>query len=261
MTNDKYTPAIIVEDLSVYYGKTLAIDNINLIIKDKEYLGIVGPNGSGKSTLLKALIGLVPSVKGKVSIYGDKIEDARKMIGYVPQFSEVDKSFPITVNEVILSGMLKRSLSLFHHYDESDFKLALELLDRVGLAHLKQRQINELSGGEFQKMLIARALATNPKILLLDEPTASVDATARKNIYELLAELNKKMTIVLVTHDTLAISSQVHSLACMNQSLVYHGSPEFSENTINKLYGCPVELIAHGIPHRVLKEHQEVQKS
>ncbi|MDD2592010.1 MAG: ATP-binding cassette domain-containing protein, partial [Erysipelotrichaceae bacterium] len=107
MTNDKYTPAIIVEDLSVYYGKTLAIDNINLIIKDKEYLGIVGPNGSGKSTLLIALIGLVPSVKGKVSIYGDKIEDARKMTGYVSQFSEVDKSFPITVNEVILSGMLK----------------------------------------------------------------------------------------------------------------------------------------------------------
>ena len=106
-------------------------------------------------------------------------------------------------------------------------------------------------------MLIARALATNPKLLLLDEPTASVDAASRDQIYGLLAELNKNMTIILVTHDLLAVSSQVTRLACLNGQLVYHGEPELTEKVVNNLYGCPVDLIAHGVPHRVLRDHEE----
>ncbi len=249
--------SINIKDLSVYYDKTCAVDNVSFNVGDKEYLGIVGPNGSGKSTLLKAILGLVPINKGSIKIYGKDVGIGRSLIGYVPQFSEVDKKFPITVGEVVLSGTLKKGVTLFHRYAQTDKDFVDELLDKVGLKELSQRQISELSGGEFQKMLIARALATKPRILLLDEPTASVDASSRSNIYELLAELNKNMTIILVTHDTMAISSQVHSLACMNQSLIYHGKPELSEGTINKLYGCPVDLIAHGVPHRVLNKHQQ----
>ena len=257
MTNVINEGSISIKNLTVYYDRTCAVDDVSFNVGDKEYLGIVGPNGSGKSTLLKAIIGLVPINKGSVKIYGQDVSVGRSLIGYVPQFSEVDKKFPITVAEVVLSGTLKKGVSFFHHYTQSDQALVAELLDKVDLSELSQRQISELSGGEFQKMLIARALATKPRILLLDEPTASVDASSRSNIYELLAELNKKMTIILVTHDMMAISSQVHSLACMNQSLIYHGKPELSQGIVNKLYGCPVDLIAHGVPHRVLKTHQQ----
>lgn len=129
------------------------------------------------------------------------------------------------------------------------------MLKLLGIESLAGRQISALSGGEFQRMLIARAIAADPQILLLDEPTASVDANSREKIYELLSELNKKMTILLVTHDLFAISSQVKRLACLNGRLVYHGEPELNEAVVNQLYGCPVELIAHGVPHRVLRDH------
>ena len=134
-------------------------------------------------------------------------------------------------------------------------EMAYELIEKVGLKGLENRQISELSGGEFQKMLIARALTLKPRILLLDEPTANVDENARGQIYNLLAELNKDITIVLVTHDLFAVSSQVEKLACINGKLIYHGEPELSENIVNRLYGCPVDLIAHGVPHRVLRRH------
>lgn len=148
-------------------------------------------------------------------------------------------------------------MSPFMKYSNADKEISYEQLKRVGIVRLANRQISALSGGEFQRLLIARALTINPEILLLDEPTASVDASSRDQIYDLLEALNKKMTIVLVTHDLLAISSKVRRLACLNGSLVYHGEPELNEHIVNELYGCPVDLIAHGVPHRVLKEHEE----
>lgn len=250
--------AIHIENLSVYYGQTPAVAGVCLDVSEGEYLGIIGPNGSGKSTLLKAVLGLVPISSGTVKIFGNNIEKKSTLIGYVPQFSDLDKRFPITLLEVVLTGCLKQGVSLFYRYTTKDKETAHDLLEKVGIARLAKRQISELSGGEFQKMLIARALAVNPKLLLLDEPTASVDAMSRDQIYGLLAELNKSMTIVLVTHDLLAVSSQVHRLACLNGRLVYHGEPELNESIVKNLYGCPVDLIAHGLPHRVLKEHEEV---
>lgn len=249
--------AVHLDNLSVYYGHTPAIAGVCLDVEYGEYLGIIGPNGGGKSTLLKAILGLVPPSSGTVQLFGNDAGDKRAMMGYVPQFAAMDKSFPITVIEVVLTGRLKSGLSLFFKFSSEDKKTAYELLDQVGIADLADRRISDLSGGEFQKMLIARALAVNPKLLLLDEPTASVDAGSRVQIYDLLAELNKNMTIILVTHDLLAVSSQVRRLACLNGSLVYHGEPELTESIVNSLYGCPVDLIAHGVPHRVLKEHGE----
>lgn len=249
--------AVHIENLSVYYGQSPAIDGIYLDVEDGEYLGIIGPNGGGKSTLLKAILGLVPIAAGSVLINGKKTVRGQTHIGYVPQFASMDKSFPITLFDVVLTGCIKPELSPFFTYSKSDKMMVSELLEKVGIAALADRNISDLSGGEFQKMLIARALAVKPKLLLLDEPTASVDANSQTQIYHLLEELNKDMTIILVTHDLFAISSHVRRLACLNGSLFYHGEPELTESIVNNLYGCPVDLIAHGVPHRVLKEHGE----
>lgn len=249
--------AIHIENLSVYYGQTPALAGVCLDVSDGEYLGIIGPNGGGKSTLLKAILGLVPTVSGTIQIYGKSFQMNKGLIGYVPQFTGLDKKFPITVREVVLTGCLKKGLSPFHKYSSEDKAFANGLLDKVGISNLAGRQIAALSGGEFQRMLIARGLAVNPKLLLLDEPTASVDAKSREQIYNLLADLNKNMTIILVTHDLLAVSSQVKKLACLNGHIIYHGEPELNQSIVNTLYGCPVDLIAHGVPHRVLKEHKE----
>ncbi len=250
-------PAVHIDDLSIYYGQLPAISGICLDVTDGEYLGIIGPNGGGKSTLLKAILGLVPIFSGTVQIYGNNPGKNGKTVGYVPQLTSLDKRFPITLLEVVLTGIIKPGLFPFFRFTNRDKEMAQELLEKVGIENLANRQIAELSGGEFQKMLIARALAVSPKLLLLDEPTASVDAASRNQIYGLLADLNKNMTIILVTHDLLAISSQVHRLACLNNHLVYHGEPELTDSIVHALYGCPVDLIAHGVPHRVLKEHEE----
>jgi zinc transport system ATP-binding protein len=246
-----------IDSVSVHYGQMPAISNVSLKVTEGEYLGIIGPNGSGKSTLLKAILGLIPVSSGSIRVYGQKPGKSKEMIGYVPQFASFDKRFPITLFEVVLTGRLKVGLSPFYCYSQEDKTAAHCLIEKFGLSNLSSRRISDLSGGEFQKMLIARALALNPRLLLLDEPTASVDAASREQIFELLAQLNKSMTIILVTHDMLAISSQVTSLACLNGHLVYHGEPELTETIVNNLYGCPVDLIAHGVPHRVLKEHGE----
>ena len=249
--------AIHIDNLSVYYGETVAITNVCFDVNQGEFLGIIGPNGGGKTTLLKAILGLIPITTGQIQIYGQSFGKNRTAVGYVPQFATMDRQFPISVMEVVLTGRLKQGLSLFMKYSNKDKDIAYEQLKRVGIEHLAKRQIAELSGGEFQRLLIARALTVHPKLLLLDEPTASVDVNSREQIYRLLRELNKDITIVLVTHDLLAISSEVKKLACLNGKLVYHGEPQLNEHIVKELYGCPVDLIAHGVPHRVLKKHEE----
>ena len=190
--------AVHIDNLLVCYGQVPAIEGVSLDVADGEYLGIIGPNGGGKSTLLKAILGLIPATHGTVQVYGNSPEKNRSLVGYVPQFAVLDKQFPISMLEVVLTGRLKQGLSPFFNYTKED----------------------------------------------------------KKVVYGLLAELNKDMTIILVTHDMLAISSQIHRLACLNGYLVYHGEPELTEKVVNNLYGCPVDLIAHGLPHRVLKDHE-----
>ena len=248
--------AIELQDLSVWYGEVQALEKISLKVKEGDYLAIMGPNGGGKSTLLKAILGLQEVKDGSIRLFGGTVRQNRNKIGYVPQIWTMDKDFPITVMEVVLTGRLPRGLRLFHRYDRRDRDLALEMLGKVGLADLAGRKISQLSGGQFQKMMIARALMTHPKLLLLDEPTASVDAASSQDIYELLGELNREMTILLVTHNVLAISTYVGALACLNSSLVYHGEPTLTRDVVDKMYGCPVEIVAHGVPHRVLDEHE-----
>lgn len=245
-----------IKGLSVDYGRSRVLRNVSLLVREKEFLGIIGPNGGGKTTLLKAILGLISPSAGEIILFGQTPRKGRKHTGYVPQQSVFDRAFPITVQEVVLTGCLRDKLIPFHRYSRKDKELIAELLHKVGIYDLRERQIGSLSGGEFQKMLIARTLAINPRMLILDEPTASVDVNSRTQIYSLLKELNRDITIILVTHDLTAISSHVRSMACLNKKMHYHGEPELNEVVIGEMYGCPVDLIAHGVPHRMLKEHE-----
>lgn len=254
--SDAIENAIEVDNLTVYYQRVCALSNVSLRVKDREFLGIIGPNGGGKSTLLKAILGLVTPYSGDIRIFGKSPKKAHGIMGYVPQFTSFHRDFPISVEETVLMGRLSGKIPMFHKYTKEDIDITHTLMEKLEIYHLRNRQIGQLSGGQFQRALIARALTTRPRILLLDEPTASLDTEAKSHIYSILVELNQDMTIIMVTHDMGAISTHVESLACLNRELFYHGRSELSEDLINAIHGCPVDIIAHGtIPHRVLREH------
>ena len=244
------------EDVWVNYGDVTVLEGINLSVEELDFFGVIGPNGGGKTTLLKVILGLVKPSRGRVTVLGDTPERARRFIGYVPQESQFDRDFPVTVLDVVLMGRLGHT-GLFRRYSSEDRRIAYEALEAVEMLEYKDRQIGRLSGGQRQRVFIARALVTQPKILLLDEPTASVDKPIQTEVYELLKRLNDRVTIVLVTHDIGVISTYVDKIACLNRRLFYHGSKELTTEIIEETYQCPVELIAHGVPHRVFREHGE----
>lgn len=247
--------AVRFEQVDVILDNRLVLQDIHFSIADKEFLGIIGPNGGGKTTLLKTMLGLIKPARGSITLYGKPIQSGKKYVGYVPQYSTYLQEYPISVFEVVLLGRIGRK-SAFGSYGENDKRIVKESLDRVGLFHLHDRTANDLSGGERQRMLIARALAVEPKLLLLDEPTASVDTKTSGGFYDLLHELNEEMTIILVTHDTNVVSRYVKKIACLNKSMIYHDSKEIQKEVLEAVYGCPVEMIAHGVPHRVLNDHE-----
>lgn len=243
------------EDVWVHLDSVPILEAINLSIESNDFLGIIGPNGGGKTTLLKVILGLIKPSHGKVSVMGRTPEKGRKRIGYISQLNLFDRDFPINVIDVVLMGRYSQT-GLFQHYDEEDKRTAIETLKTVEMLDYKDRQIGRLSGGEQQRVFIARALVANPKLLLLDEPTASIDPTMQAEFYELLERLKQKMGIVLVSHDISAVSIYVSKIACLNHRLFYHGSKEVSAEELEKTYQCPIQLIAHGpVPHRVLREH------
>lgn len=240
-------------NVSVYYDQVCAINKINLSIQQGDFLGIIGPNGGGKTTLLKTLLGIIQPQEGTL----EKASSLR--VGYVPQFSSFNKSFPINVYQVILMGRLEKGLKIRKRYSKKDHQAVADILVKLSIEHLVKRHISELSGGQLQKVLIARAMVSNPNMLILDEPTASLDGEARRDIYELLKNLNHTMTIIVVSHDMAVISSYVKQVACMNKTLFYHGAAEHMGDSLEKAYGCPVDIIAHGKPHRVFIEHGGVR--
>lgn len=247
--------AISMQGVSVFYGDHQALDRVSIQVDQGEYLALIGPNGGGKTTFLKVILGLVKPQAGQVRIFGKTMDQVRGQVSYLPQSADLDRRFPLTVMEVVLSARLRKGMAFCQRYSAEDKRQALLQLEKVDMAKLKDRMVSDLSGGEFQKMLMARALVTKPRLLLLDEPTASIDQASRAKIYQLLDDLRPSTTIVLVTHDTLAVSSQVQTLACVNRALVYHGDKDLDQPTVDALYGCPVDLIAHGVAHRVLRKH------
>jgi len=241
-------------DVSIYYEEVCAVENVNLTISKGDFLGIIGPNGGGKTTLLKALIGILKPTSGHVQ------RAETLSIGYVPQFSNFNKGFPISVYEVVLMGRLSKGIHFGKKYSKLDHELVVEILRKLSIEPLKDRHISELSGGQLQKVLIARAMVSNPTMLILDEPTASLDGDSRDDINQLLKTLNQDMTIVVVSHDMAAISSYVKQVACLNRNLFYHGDTEHIGDGVERTYGCPVDIIAHGKPHRVFSQHEEESK-
>ncbi len=243
------------EDVWVQYNGVPILEGINLAIEQDDFLGIIGPNGGGKTTLLKIILGLISPSRGKVSVLGKPPEKSRSKIGYVPQHNLFDRDFPINVWDVVLMGRYGKS-GLFRRYSSEDRRATQDALQTVGMLDHKDRQMGKLSGGELQRIFIARALVAEPRLLLLDEPTASVDPAMQTEFYELLEKLKRQMAIVLVSHDISAVSIYVDKLACLNRQLHYHGSKEITPEILEATYKCPVQMIAHGlVPHRVLKEH------
>lgn len=243
------------DDVWVHYDSIPVLEGINLSVEPNNFLGIIGPNGGGKTTLLKVILGLIKPARGKVSVIGQSPERGRKFIGYISQYNLFDHDFPISVLDVVLMGRYSKT-GLGRRYSEEDKRIVNEALKTVDMLDYKDRQVGKLSGGEQQRVFIARALVTDPKLLLLDEPTASIDSNMQAEFYELIDSLKQRMAIIMVSHDISAVSIYVDQIACLNRQLFYHGSKEVSAEALEKTYHCPIQLIAHGVvPHRVLREH------
>jgi zinc transport system ATP-binding protein len=246
------------EDIWVRYDGLPVLEDISLSVREQDFIGIIGPNGGGKTTLLKVFLGLVEPSRGRVTVLGRTPQEARGAVGYVPQHTELDHSFPISVWDVAMMGRLGRR-GLLRRYTGEDRRAVEDALRQVDMLRHRDRQIGKLSGGERQRVYVARALATRPQILLLDEPTASVDTRVMGSIYEVLKELNRQVTIILVSHDIGVVSSYVKTIACLDRRLIYHESKEITPDMLEAAYHCPVDLIAHGLPHRVLDVHDSAE--
>ncbi|ASQ89675.1 ABC transporter [Prosthecochloris sp. GSB1] len=242
--------------LTVEAGGNRILDDLTMSVREGDFLGIIGPNGAGKTTLLRVILGLQKSVSGSVRVFGVEPATARKRVGYVPQRLFFDRDFPMTVLETVLMGRLPIR-GLLARYNASDRKAAIDALETTGLSALRHRRVGSLSGGELQRMLIARALAGTPELLLLDEPTASVDPGMKTSIYDLLDTLRGTMTIMLVTHDTGAISSRVTRVACLNCRMNMHEEGEIGAGELSRTYTYPVDKIRHEPSKAIQRKRSE----
>ena len=242
-----------IRNLSVSYDNIEALSNVNLDIYEDDFIGIIGPNGGGKSTLVKAIMGSI-SYKGEIA-FAETLREGRSLrVGYMPQISDFDTRFPISILEVALSG-LQSKRGFLSRYTLSDKMLALQTLERMGIADLANRPIGEVSGGQLQRALLCRAIISEPKLLILDEPTNFVDNRFEFEFYRLVKELSDHMAIIMVSHDLGTISSLVKSIVCVNQSVHRHNSNVLTAEQLEN-YNCPIQILSHGnIPHTVLAHH------
>jgi zinc transport system ATP-binding protein len=238
------------------YSRERILDRVDLAIQPRDFLAIIGPNGGGKTTLVKIILGLLKPWSGSVSIHTSGRGGA---LGYVPQVASFDRHFPLRVHEVVAMGRLGARGPL-RRYGDEDRARVKATLERLGLGSIARAPIADLSGGQLQRTLIARALVSDPEILLLDEPMASIDAESREILLRILRELHARIPVVVVTHDLTLFAGAVRQIACINRRLHYHPKGELTPKMLEEVYGCPVELIAHGVPHRVLSPHSEETK-
>lgn len=241
------SPVIELDNVSFRYDGPMILENVNLIVEQGEFLGVVGPNGGGKTTLLKLMLGLLDPIQGTVRVMGHVPAEARHAIGYVPQFATFRRDFPISVEETVLLGRLGLAPT-FGGYSKADREAGQQAMAETEVLEFRKRSLSTLSGGEMQRVLIARALATDPKLLLLDEPTANIDLRVEKDIFDLLKEINTRTTVVVVSHDIGFISRYVKRVACLNRTLICHTTSEITGEVIAELYGRPVRMVRHVAP-------------
>ncbi|MHA1782086.1 MAG: metal ABC transporter ATP-binding protein [Promethearchaeota archaeon] len=230
-------PIISLRNISVKYQRIFALQNVNLDVYQGDYIGIFGPNGSGKTTLLKVILGLIEPVEGEVKLFGTyNLKKMRTSIGYVPQDIYVKKSFPATVLEVVEMGLYGK-VGFLRPLSPEDKKKAEEALHIVHMGHYKNRPIGHLSGGQLQKVMVARALASNPKILLLDEPTSALDFVMVRDLMQLLTELNQKynITIIAINHHLDLLLPYCSRLLLMSGRIIYDGPPDNREEINSKI--------------------------
>lgn len=245
------TKLIEIKNLDVSYGEELILKDVELTISRHDFLGVIGPNGGGKTTLIKALLGLVKPEQGKITFH-----ISPEKIGYLPQINQIDKQFPIKVLDVVRSGKTNKRTFSPGKANREEIEHAESLLKEMGILHLRDKAIGELSGGQMQRVFLCRSLMNNPELLILDEPDTFVDNHFESELYEKLKELNKRMAIILVSHDVGTITYYVKTIACVNINLHYHPSNVISTEQLAS-YNCPLQIIAHGpVPHTVLSLHE-----
>tara|TARA_B110000093_G_scaffold86941_1_gene94101 strand:+ start:7847 stop:8653 length:807 start_codon:yes stop_codon:yes gene_type:complete len=246
-------PAICFEGVSFSYGGSLVVEDADFDIYKGESVCVVGPNGGGKSTLLKLMLGLLQPDQGRVHLLGDTPKRARARVGYVPQHIDFDPLFPVTVLDVVLMGRLERST--FGFANRRDTSRALEALEQMGMADRAQGSFAALSGGQRQAVLIARALAAEVDVLLLDEPTAHVDVAAEERLLKSLKALKEDLTLVTVSHDLAFVSRSVPKVVCVNRCVHVHPTTELTGDRLRQLYGFEVRMVQHD--HEHLDSHGE----
>lgn len=251
-------PAIELQDVWYSYGQTPALEGVNLTVEEGDFLAVLGPNGGGKTTLIKILIGLLAPDRGRALVLGLPPGQNGGRLGYLPQQTFVSDSFPITVLAATLMGLVRGGLIGASGFgrNRAEVERGRRALARVDMLKHEKRLLSELSGGEKQRVFIGRALVSEPRMLLLDEPTSSLDGLSREALLALFAELNREMTIVMVSHDLSILGRGVRSVACVNRTLHFHGVPKVTRDMFALAYGggaaaaCPVDLVTSGgIPH------------
>lgn len=230
--------------VSFAYDGAPVLDDVSFSIAPEEFFGIIGPNAAGKSTLLKLMLGLLTPDRGWIQVLGETPVAARRRVGYVPQHPGFSRQFPISVLEVVLLGRLGTGAAV-GGFSHADREKATQALRAVQIEDIGRRRINTLSGGQLQRVLIARALVCDPELLVLDEPTANIDLRAEEDIFALLRDFNRRMGIIIVSHDVAFISGYVDRVGCLNRTLACHRTGEISGKMIEELYGAPVRMIHH----------------
>ena len=244
-----------IRNLSAGYGQNIVLHNVNLSIYKYDFVGVIGPNGGGKTTLLKAILGLLSPIDGEIVFAESMTEGNTHRIGYLPQINNIDRKFPVTVYDVVRSGLMSRK-RIIGRYSSKENERANDLMSEMGISDIRNKAIGELSGGQIQRALLCRALVNDPKLLILDEPNTYVDNRFERELYEKLKILNEKFAILLVSHDLGTISTYVKSYACVNSSLHFHSGNKVTPELL-KSYECPIQIISHGeIPHTVLYNHK-----
>ncbi len=265
-------PLIRIERMSAGYDGRTILRDINLTVYERDFLGIIGPNGGGKTTLVKCILGLLPPQSGAIRFAlpatpGNGTDGADEeplwstqrsalRMGYLPQYNSIDRKFPISVREVVLSG-LNSQKSLVSRFSREEHEKARAVMAQMGLEGLEERAVGTLSGGQMQRALLGRAVISDPQVVILDEPSTYIDKRFEARLYELLAEINRRCAIILVSHDIGTILQQVKSVACVNETLDYHPDTGVDTHWLERNFNCPIELLGHGtLPHRILGEHK-----